>query len=98
MISISNDDSLNISKLADRLIIFEYQLQRKSCHMICIYHYLKHKNMSVKQIDGYKIYFNKKLGQGSYGTVYVAISDTTHEEVAVKMMPKKSSNYLNLFS
>ena len=54
--------------------------------------------MSVKQIDGYKIYFNKKLGQGSYGTVYVAISDTTHEEVAVKMMPKKSSNYLNLFS
>lgn len=46
---------------------------------------------SMKQIDGYKIYMNKKLGQGSFGAVYVGLSDTTGEEVAVKILTKSSS-------
>lgn len=45
----------------------------------------------VKQIDGYKIYMSKMLGQGSYGAVYIGISDKTGEEVAVKILKKKSS-------
>lgn len=48
--------------------------------------------MSIKQIDGYKIYLNKKLGEGSYGAVYIGISDSTHENVAVKILKKSDSN------
>lgn len=47
---------------------------------------------SMKQIDNYKIYMNKKLGQGSFGAVYVGVSDITGEEVAVKILTKSSSN------
>ena len=32
---------------------------------------------SMKQIDGYKIYMNQQLGKGSFGAVYVGVSDTT---------------------
>ena len=49
--------------------------------------------MSIKQIDGYKIYLNKKLGEGSYGAVYIGINDSTHENVAVKILKKLSSNF-----
>ena len=45
----------------------------------------------VKQIDGYKIYMGKLLGKGSYGAVYIGASDKTGEEVAVKILQKKSS-------
>lgn len=44
----------------------------------------------MKQIDNYKIYMNKKLGQGSFGAVYVGVSDITGEEVAVKILNKSS--------
>jgi serine/threonine protein kinase len=47
--------------------------------------------MSIKQIDGYKIKMNEKLGVGSYGTVYAGESDTTHKRVAIKILPKESS-------
>lgn len=30
----------------------------------------------IKKIDGYKVYLNEVLGRGSYGDVYVGISDT----------------------
>jgi len=35
--------------------------------------------MSLKQIDGYKIKMNCRMGQGAYGSVYKGISDTTHK-------------------
>ena len=52
----------------------------------------------VKQIDGYKIYMGKMLGQGSYGAVYIGVSDKTGEEVAVKILKKKSSKNSFKFS
>lgn len=45
----------------------------------------------IKQIDGYKIYMSKKLGQGSYGAVYIGTNDDTGEEVAVKILKKSDS-------
>ena len=53
--------------------------------------------MSIKQIDGYKVYLSKKLGEGSYGAVYVGISDNTHEKVAVKIL-KKSSSIISIYN
>lgn len=50
--------------------------------------------MPIKQIDGYKIYLDNKLGEGSYGAVYIGMSDDTHEKVAVKILKKSSSNYI----
>ncbi len=32
---------------------------------------------SMKQIDGYKIYMNQCIGKGSFGSVYVGVSDKT---------------------
>lgn len=46
---------------------------------------------SMKQIDGYKIYMNQKIGQGSFGAVYTGVSDATGEKVAVKILTKSSS-------
>ena len=48
--------------------------------------------MSIKQIDGYKIQMSKKLGTGSYGTVYKGICDHNQKEVAIKILAKSSSN------
>lgn len=49
----------------------------------------------MKQIDGYKIFMNKPLGKGSFGSVYEGVSDTTGEKVAVKILPKSSSKYMS---
>lgn len=49
--------------------------------------------MSIKQIDGYKIKMNSCLGRGSYGSVYLGVSDTTQKEVAIKVIPKDTSKY-----
>lgn len=45
----------------------------------------------MKQIDGYKIYMNQLLGKGSFGGVYLGVSDTTGQKVAVKVLPKSNS-------
>lgn len=50
---------------------------------------------SIKQIDGYKIFMNKMIGKGSFGAVYEGVSDRTGEKVAVKILAKSSSTYLN---
>jgi serine/threonine protein kinase len=47
---------------------------------------------TLKQIDGYKIFMGQKLGEGSYGIVYVGQSETTQEKVAVKILSKAKSN------
>ena len=36
-----------------------------------------YKMSSLKQIDGYKIFMNKLIGKGSFGSVYEGVSDTT---------------------
>lgn len=54
--------------------------------------------MSIKQIDGYKIKMNECLGKGSYGSVYVGESDTTHKKVAIKVIPKDASTFLIILS
>jgi serine/threonine protein kinase len=46
----------------------------------------------VKQIDGYKIFLNQLLGQGSFGDVYVGVSDKTQQKFAVKVLNKLKSN------
>lgn len=33
---------------------------------------------TIKQIEGYKVYMNRKLGQGSYGAVYIGVDDKTN--------------------
>lgn len=48
--------------------------------------------MTVKQIEGYQIYMNKLLGKGSYGSVYIGRKENNGEAVAVKILPKESSN------
>ncbi len=50
----------------------------------------------MKQIDGYKIFMNKLIGKGSFGSVYEGVSDTTGDKVAVKILPKASSNKLSM--
>ena len=51
----------------------------------------------IKHIDGYDIYMKQMLGQGSFGAVYVGVSEKTHEKVAVKVLKKNNSNsILNL--
>lgn len=42
--------------------------------------------MSVKQIDGYKIYMSEVLGTGSYGSVYVGKCDKNGDKVAIKVL------------
>jgi serine/threonine protein kinase len=46
---------------------------------------------SRKKIDKYTIHLDKKLGVGSFGTVYVGIQDETQLKVAIKMLDKKTS-------
>jgi serine/threonine protein kinase len=46
---------------------------------------------SRKKIDKYTIHLEKKLGVGSFGTVYVGIQDETQLKVAIKMLDKKTS-------
>lgn len=46
----------------------------------------------TKQIDGYKVYLGKKLGSGTFGSVYIGKDDETGQEVAVKIIQKSSSN------
>ena len=45
----------------------------------------------MKQIDGYKIYLNQIIGKGSYGAVYIGVSDKTNQKVAVKILSKSNS-------
>jgi serine/threonine protein kinase len=47
--------------------------------------------MQKKKIDNYSIFLNEKLGEGSYGSVYLGEKDKTKEKVAVKMLSKKKS-------
>jgi serine/threonine protein kinase len=47
--------------------------------------------MSIKEIEGYSIFMGKVLGRGSFGSVYLARSETTGESVAVKILSKDSS-------
>lgn len=50
--------------------------------------------MSIKQIDGYKIKMNECLGRGSFGSVYVGVTDTNDKKVAIKVIPKDASIFL----
>lgn len=47
--------------------------------------------MQKKKIDNYTIYLDRKLGEGSFGTVYLGEQDTTNLKVAIKMLSKKTS-------
>lgn len=44
-----------------------------------------------KKIDNYLVFLDKKIGQGSFGSVYVGEQDKTNLRVAVKMLDKKLS-------
>jgi serine/threonine protein kinase len=46
---------------------------------------------AMKQIDGYKIYMNQMIGKGSFGAVYIGVSDSTGQKVAVKILSKANS-------
>jgi serine/threonine protein kinase len=46
---------------------------------------------TIKQIDGYRIYLNQLLGKGTFGEVYIGISDKTSQKVAVKVLNKLKS-------
>lgn len=48
----------------------------------------------IKRIDGYIIYINKRLGKGSFATVYVGKQESTGDLVAVKILSKDSSKSL----
>ena len=50
--------------------------------------------MQKKKIDNYTIFLDKKLGEGSFGTVCLGEHETTKLKVAVKMLLKKTSNLL----
>jgi serine/threonine protein kinase len=47
--------------------------------------------MQKKKIDNYTIFLDKKLGEGSFGAVYLGEQDKTNIKVAVKMLSKKTS-------
>jgi serine/threonine protein kinase len=49
---------------------------------------------NIKKIAGYSIDLDKKLGEGSYGQVYVAYSDNNGKKVAVKLLDRKKSNLM----
>jgi serine/threonine protein kinase len=44
-----------------------------------------------KKIDNYLVFLDKKIGQGSFGSVYIGEQDKTGLKVAVKMLDKKIS-------
>jgi serine/threonine protein kinase len=44
-----------------------------------------------KKIDNYTVYLDRKLGEGSFGKVYIGEQDKTQLKVAVKMLDKKTS-------
>ena len=48
----------------------------------------------IKQIDGYKIFMNQMLGQGSYGAVYIGVSQKDDSKVAIKILKKSNSKQL----
>lgn len=43
-----------------------------------------------KKIDNYTIFLDKKIGEGSFGRVYIGEQDKTGIKVAVKMLDKKT--------
>lgn len=51
-------------------------------------------NQTKKKIDNYTVFLDKKLGEGSFGKVYVGEQDKTHLKVAVKMLDKKTSELI----
>jgi hypothetical protein len=51
-----------------------------------------------KKIDNYTVYLDKKLGEGSFGKVYVGEQDKTGLKVAVKMLDKITSLVVVMFS
>lgn len=44
-----------------------------------------------KKIDKYIVHLDKKLGVGSFGTVYIGFHIDTKDKVAIKMLDKKTS-------
>lgn len=52
--------------------------------------------MQKKKIDNYTIYLDKKLGEGSFGSVYLGEQDNTNLKVAIKMLSKKTSTTLSI--
>lgn len=46
---------------------------------------------AIKHIDGYDIHMKDVLGEGSFGKVYLGVSDRSHKKVAVKVLLKKNS-------
>lgn len=48
-------------------------------------------NLARKKIDRYTIHLDKKLGVGSFGTVYIGVQDQSQQHVAIKMLDKKTS-------
>ncbi len=45
-----------------------------------------------KKIDNYTIFLDKKIGEGSFGKVYIGEQDKTGLKVAIKMLDKKASS------
>lgn len=43
-----------------------------------------------KKIDKYIVHLDKKLGVGSFGTVFIGFHIDTKDKVAVKMLDKKT--------
>ena len=46
-----------------------------------------------KKIDNYTVFLDRKIGEGSFGKVYIGEQDKTNLKVAVKMLDKKTSNH-----
>jgi hypothetical protein len=44
-----------------------------------------------KKIDNYTVFLDKKIGEGSFGKVFIGEQDKTGLKVAVKMLDKKAS-------
>ena len=42
-----------------------------------------------KKITGYTLHLDKKLGEGSFGKVYVGEQEGTQRKVAIKVLDKK---------
>lgn len=46
-----------------------------------------------KVVDRYRIQMNQKLGEGSFGKVYVAIDTSNENKVAMKILEKQVINW-----
>jgi hypothetical protein len=73
----SSNKKQKISKL-----IITFEIKANYIFLNFYYNFI----MSVKQIDGYKIYMGEVLGTGSYGSVYVGKCDKNGDKVAIKVL------------